>query len=93
MAQNEPNGFFSSVVREARAMQDVSQSEFARLCGVKQPTIVKWERGNNIAEATLVKVARALNIPIEALLFPRVAKGYRDYMRRKKEANHGSRAP
>lgn len=95
MQTGEASSFFSQVIRDVREERQLSQEEFARLCGVTQPAVVKWERGRPLAEATLTKVASALGLPIEALLYQRVVRGYRAFLRRRrhrKERSHARRA-
>lgn len=83
---------FSAVIREARTARELTQDQFAELCGVSQPAVVKWERGNPVAEVTLLKVAGALKLPLEALLFPAVMKGYREFQRHQRRKKERRRA-
>jgi transcriptional regulator with XRE-family HTH domain len=83
MTTDGESSFFSGVIREARAARKLSQEELAKLCGVFQPTIARWERGAPI-EASLRKVAEALGLTLEALLYPSVAAGYREFNRRRR---------
>lgn len=46
-------------IRELRRLLRVSQSGFAKLCGVSQPTVVRWEKGEDVpVDEHMVKIAR-----------------------------------
>jgi transcriptional regulator with XRE-family HTH domain len=95
MPDGETTSFFSQVIRDVRSARGLTQDEFAKVCGVTQPAVVKWERGRPLAEATLGRIAERLGLTLAALLYPNVAKGYREFEKRRKkrkERGHANRS-
>jgi len=56
-------------IKYYRLKQDMSQFDLAKAIGVRQPHISRWESGIeiNVSVKYLSKIAKALNIPMEAL--------------------------
>lgn len=61
----EPMGEIAKHVREARDASGWSQEELAERAGVSRPTIARFERGEDVSTATLVKVTAALGLSID----------------------------
>jgi putative transcriptional regulator len=58
-------------LREARAHAGLTQTELARLAGVRQPHIARWERGDHLPRVdSAIRVAAALKTTVEALWLP-----------------------
>ncbi|MFA0752052.1 MAG: hypothetical protein SLRJCFUN_002455 [Candidatus Fervidibacter sp.] len=56
-------------LRQLREQLGLSQNRFAKLAGIPQPKISRWESGKEAPSAKyLLKLARALGVPVEALL-------------------------
>lgn len=56
-------------LRQLREQRGLSQNRFAKLAGIPRPKISRWERGKEAPSAKyLPKLAKALGIPVEALL-------------------------
>jgi|SRR5262245_5147889 len=56
-------------VRTQRVMRGMSQTDLATACGVSFQQIQKYERGvNRIGGGRLVRIARALHVPISNLI-------------------------
>lgn len=60
---------------EARESKGWSQERLSRESGVSRVTISKWESGQVVTPkmATLRRLANALGVPVEALLYPLAA--------------------
>jgi transcriptional regulator with XRE-family HTH domain len=60
---------FGENLREARRTAGLSQEELAKRAGIDRPTISVYEHGKREPNmSTLVKLARALGVPAEALV-------------------------
>jgi transcriptional regulator with XRE-family HTH domain len=60
---------FGENLREARRAAGLSQEELAKRAGIDRPTISGYEHGKREPNmSTLVKLARALGVPAEALV-------------------------
>ncbi|MNY35920.1 HTH-type transcriptional regulator SinR [compost metagenome] len=60
---------FGAIVRHFRLEKGYSQEYFAELCGLHRTYIGSVERGErNITLINIVKIASALNVPIEELV-------------------------
>jgi transcriptional regulator with XRE-family HTH domain len=60
---------FATRLREWRRRRALSQRELAGLAGIRQPTVVRLEKGAQQPHPrTIRKLAKALDIPIEELL-------------------------
>jgi transcriptional regulator with XRE-family HTH domain len=60
---------FGENLREARRAAGLSQEELAKRAGIDRPTISVYEHGKREPNmSTLVKLARALGVPAEALV-------------------------
>lgn len=55
---------FGQVIRRARERAGLSQAELAKLCGVKQPSVAKWEKSRSVTEDTVRRVAKALRLRV-----------------------------
>ena len=59
-----------ALLKSARLYAGHSQVELAAKCSVPQSSVAAWETGRRpIGEATLEKVAHALNVTVETLLY------------------------
>ncbi len=57
-------------IRELRLKKGLTQKELGALCGIAEPNIGKYELGKqNPKYGTLFKIADALNVPYDYLLF------------------------
>lgn len=64
-----PRDGVGRIVREAREARDMRQEDLAREAGVRTTTVSRLERGvQTPTEATLRRLARALELPAEELL-------------------------
>lgn len=60
----------ADVLRAARERAGLTQSELARLCDLSQPAVAGWESGKRpIQETTLEKVAAAIGLGVEEMLY------------------------
>ena len=55
-------------IKQARKQRKLTQEELGELIGVKKAWVSKVESGKNITLETLIKIARAMNLPINIQL-------------------------
>jgi len=55
-------------LRRARKSRSVSQEKLAAALRIKQPSVVAYEKSENVSEQTIRKVARALGITLREVL-------------------------
>ena len=55
-------------LRRARKSRSVSQAKLAAALRIKQPSVVAYEKSENVSEQTIRKVARALGITLREVL-------------------------
>jgi DNA-binding XRE family transcriptional regulator len=55
-------------LRHARKSQGVSQAKLAAALRIKQPSVVAYEKSENVSEQTIRKVARALGMTLGEVL-------------------------
>src|SRR4051794_38617592 len=65
------SGNLAGNIRQLREARNISQEQLAKLSGTPRPTVSNLESGDaNPTLAVLVKLARALQVSVEALISP-----------------------
>lgn len=56
------------LVRRQRKALDLNQQDLGEMFGINQSSVAKWERGAKPAASHLPKIAKFLDLPLEAVL-------------------------
>lgn len=79
------------IIRSARRRAKLSQPALAQLLGVKQPAVAGWESGTGpILETTLEKIAAALGMDVETMLYTELTARRRERRRHAAEGAEGA---